>query len=72
MEFNSPLLLESTWMHNNTFQLNVDFRKKNLSTSLLTTNDKSFNLPEPILYFLSILPPASLYTGNLSIFINYI
>ncbi|KTW27222.1 cleavage polyadenylation factor subunit RNA14 [Pneumocystis jirovecii RU7] len=63
VEFNSPLLLESTWMHNNTFQLNVDFRKKNLSTSLLTTNDKSFNLPEPILYFLSILPPASLYTG---------
>ncbi|KAG5513247.1 hypothetical protein PMAC_001617 [Pneumocystis sp. 'macacae'] len=62
MELNSPLGF--TEMHNNNiFKLDIDFRKKNLSTSLLTTNDKSFNLPEPILYFLSILPPASLYTG---------
>ncbi|KAG4305368.1 hypothetical protein PORY_000924 [Pneumocystis oryctolagi] len=57
-------VLEPTEVHDNTvFQLNVDLRKKNLSSSLLTTNDKPFNLPEPILYFLSILPPASLYSG---------
>ncbi|KAG4300845.1 hypothetical protein PCK1_002922 [Pneumocystis canis] len=62
--FKPPAMLESTEMHDNTvFQLNVDIRKKNLSSSLLTTNDKPFNIPESILYFLSILPPASSYTG---------
>ncbi|EMR08331.1 hypothetical protein PNEG_03171 [Pneumocystis murina B123] len=62
--FKSSIISEPTEIHNNdVFQLNLDIRKKNLTTSLLTTNDKLLSLPESILYFLSILPPASSYTG---------
>ncbi|QSL65933.1 hypothetical protein MERGE_003070 [Pneumocystis wakefieldiae] len=62
--FKPSSISEPTEIHNNdVFQLNLNIRKKNLTTSILTTNDKLLTLPEPILYFLSILPPASSYTG---------